>query len=214
MAHDHSYVPALSIDALTRFYDPLLATIFQERRFRMPVVNAMHVLPGARVLDIGCGTATLSLLIDQHTAVASVVGLDIDPVMLAMAQAKVQACAAAVYFTDASADTLPYVGGSFDHVVSSMMFHHLATAQKHGMLREAWRVLRPGGMILILDFGPIGRGAVAEGIAAMFGRFEHVNDNLYGRVPAFLREAGFTDAETSDVAFAGLVKLYSGRKPK
>ena len=128
MSNDHPYIPALSIDALTRYYDPALATVFQERRFRMPLVEAMHLLPGERVLDIGCGTATLSLLISAHTQAGLIVGLDIDPVMLATAQAKAQQTGAVIHLTRGSADTLPFADGSFDHVVSSLMLHHLETS--------------------------------------------------------------------------------------
>jgi ubiquinone/menaquinone biosynthesis C-methylase UbiE len=214
MPHDdRTYIPALSVGVLTRWYDPAMATIFQERRLRMPLVNRLHVLPDDRVLDIGCGTATLSLLIDEQTAAGHVVGLDIDPVMVATATHKTAPRRNSLYLTRGSADTLPFANGSFEHVVSSLMLHHLETAQKRRMLAEAWRVLKPGGMILVMDFGPVGSGVIADAAAAVFGRFERVDDNLCGRVPSFIREAGFVAVATEDVAFGGVVKVYGGRKP-
>lgn len=212
MSTNQTYIPALSIDALTRYYDPALATIFQEQRFRMPLVNRMRVQPGDRVLDIGCGTATLMLLVGAHTAAKCVVGLDIDPAMLATAAQKTAQRSELLLLTRGSADCLPYADGSVDHVVSSLMLHHLETEQKQGMLAEAWRVLKPGGSILVMDFGPVGSGMVTEGTAAVFGRFERIDDNLRGRVPEFLRTAGFVDVFMEDVAFAGVVKVYGGRK--
>jgi ubiquinone/menaquinone biosynthesis C-methylase UbiE len=212
MAQTQSYIPALSIDALTRYYDPALATIFQERRFRMPVVKALEVAPGQRILDLGCGTATLSLLIGANTAAGLIVGLDIDPVMLYTGQKKVAQSGALVSLTRGSADCLPYGNDSFDSAVSSLMLHHLETEQKRRMLCEAWRVLKPGGKVLVLDFGPVGSGNVARAAAAVFGRFERIDDNLSGRIPDFLREAGFADVQVADVAFQGVIKLFSGKK--
>lgn len=48
----------------------------------MPLVNRMHVLPGDRVLDIGCGTATLTMLIGDCMDAGCVVGMDIDPLFV------------------------------------------------------------------------------------------------------------------------------------
>jgi ubiquinone/menaquinone biosynthesis C-methylase UbiE len=214
MSHQQTYVPALGIEQLTPIYDAAMASLFQERSFRMPLVNTMRVLPGQQVLDIGCGTATLSLLIAEQTDAGLVTGLDIDPAMLIVAQRKIAYAHSRVSLGRGSADTLPYADQSFNHVVSSLMFHHLATPQKHAMLAEVWRVLKPGGQLVVMDFGPIGRGAMAQGVAALFGRFEHVNDNLYGRVPTFLGQAGFVEVTVTDVAFAGVIKLYVGRRPE
>jgi ubiquinone/menaquinone biosynthesis C-methylase UbiE len=212
MSHNSAYIPALGIPHFTRYYDASLATVFQERRFRMPLVAALDVQPGERVLDVGCGTATLSLLIAQNTPAGLVAGIDIDPAMLAMGQYKVAAAGAAIALAAGSAAVLPYANAGFECVASSLMFHHLPTHVKLAMLAEVRRVLVPGGRIVILDFGPVGSGIVAQTISALFGEFEEVGDNLAGRVPAFLAKTGFVDVSVSNVAFGGVLKLYRGRK--
>jgi ubiquinone/menaquinone biosynthesis C-methylase UbiE len=214
MPQDSSYIPALSIPALTPYYDASLATIFQEQRFRLPLVAALNVQRGERVLDVGCGTATLTVLLAQHTPAGLVAGLDIDGVMLAAGQRKAAAANAAVALTCGSAGSLPYAAGSFDCAVSSLMFHHLPTAVKLEMLAEVLRVLAPDGRLLILDFGPVGRGPVPNALATLFGGFEEVGDNLAGRVPVFLAAAGFANVTMADAAFGGVLKLYSGVKPR
>lgn len=233
MSEPTPYIPALSIGALTAYYDTAMATVFQEQRFRLPLVQRLAVPPGGRVLDVGCGTGTLALLVAQHTPAALVAGLDIDPVMLARAQAKLaQAGKAAtdaarnvyaeqraeddmraVTFTLGSAAVLPFADAAFDCVASSLMLHHLDTPLKRALLAEAWRVLVPGGSLLVMDFGPVGTGAVGTGIANVFGRFERIDDNLHGRIPGYLADAGFVDVATEDIAFGGVVKAYGGRKP-
>jgi SAM-dependent methyltransferase len=94
------------------------------------------------------------------------------------------------------------------------MFHHLPTTVKLEMLAEVLRVLAPDGRLLILDFGPVGRGPVPNALATLFGGFEEVGDNLAGRVPVFLAAAGFANVTMADAAFGGVLKLYSGVKPR
>lgn len=211
MSPESNYIPALGMPQLTQFYDASLATVFQEQRFRMPLVRALAVQPGERVLDVGCGTGTLSLLIAEQTPAGLVSGIDIDPAILLAAQRKVIG-GAAVALVRGSAAVLPYVDESFDCVASSLMFHHLPAPLKRAMLAEVRRVLRPGGRLHVLDFGPVGQGATAAAIARLFGGFEEVGDNLAGRVPVFLSEIGFVNVAVQDVAFGGVIKLYSGRK--
>lgn len=207
-----SYIPALGHDWLTNVYDPAMATLFQERLYRLPLITALNLQPGQRLLDIGCGTGTLDLLLHQHAPDALVVGLDIDPTVLTLAQRKAAQRSAQLPLSLASADCLPYADNSFDQVVSSLMLHHLTIAQKGWMLAETWRVLRAGCVLSILDFGPPRAAWLAALLTRVAARFEHIDDNLHGRVPTLLTQAGFVDVQMRDIAFGGVIKLYQGRK--
>lgn len=207
-----SYIPALGHDWLTNVYDPAMATLFQERLYRLPLITALNLQPGQRLLDIGCGTGTLDLLLHQHAPDALVVGLDIDPTVLTLAQRKAAQRSAQLPLSLASADCLPYADNSFDQVVSSLMLHHLTIAQKGWMLAETWRVLRAGCVLSILDFGPPRTAWLAALLTRVAARFEHIDDNLHGRVPTLLTQAGFVDLQMRDIAFGGVIKLYQGRK--
>ena len=61
---DH-YIPALSYHGLTSGYDSVLQWTMREDAFKRRLVQQAHIEPGYRVLDLGCGTATLTLLIKQ-----------------------------------------------------------------------------------------------------------------------------------------------------
>lgn len=206
------FIPALGHDWLTKLYDPAMATLFQERLYRLPLLEALNLQPGEHLLDIGCGTGTLDLLLRKHAPQTTVVGLDIDPTVLAIAQQKATRGGTWLPLAQASADTLPYADNSFDQVVSSLVLHHLTTPQKGWMLAEAYRVLRPCSRLSILDFGPPAAGWLAALLTTFAANFEHIADNLHGRVPPLLRQAGFTDVQVRDMAFGGLIKLYQGRK--
>ncbi len=85
------YIPALSYDRLTPLFDPLLRWSMRELELKRRLIVQAGIEPGQRVLDLGCGTATLTILIKQTYPAAEVVGLDGDPKILAIANAKVAA---------------------------------------------------------------------------------------------------------------------------
>ena len=66
------YIPALRYDWLTSLYDPILKLTLREAEFKNHLVKTASLQPGQRVLDLGCGTATLTLLIKQAQANAEV----------------------------------------------------------------------------------------------------------------------------------------------
>lgn len=213
MSSNPSYVPALGIAGLTQTYDAVMATLFQEHRYRLPVVQAIGAKPGEVVIDVGCGTATLSLLIQRETPQAVVTACDIDPVILQSASRKAHARGSTLRLTRASAACLPYASSSADHAVSSLMFHHLSAPQKRDMLAEILRVLRPGGRFYLFDFGPPASAALRALLVPALSRLEHAYDNLHGRLPALLEAAGFANVQAHDVAFDGLLKLNEGTRP-
>lgn len=213
MTQQPDYVPALGLAGLTPAYDAAMATLFQEQRFRRRLVDSVHAAAGDVIVDVGCGTATVSLMIQQESPEAVIAALDIDPIVVAAAQRKSANSCIPIRLTLGSAACLPYADHSADHVVSSLMFHHLPHAQKGEMLREILRILRPGGHLHLLDLGPPASEAWRTLLERTLSHFEHVDDNLHGRIPALLEAAGFEEVSTMDVAFGGLLKLFEGIAP-
>lgn len=213
MATGTRYIPALRCDWLTPVYDPVLRRMMPEVALKQRLIAQAQIAAGQRVLDLGAGTGTLTVMIKQACPSADVVGLDGDPRVLTIARDKATAAGVAIRFDHGLATALPYDDAAFDRVLSSLMLHHLTAEDKQGALGEAWRVLRPGGELHVLDFGPP-QNAVAWLISLVFRRLERAADNIAGRLPEMFRQAGFIAvAQTAhQMTILGTLALYRGRK--
>lgn len=183
------YVPAMGVDWLIRLYDPLCRWILGERAVKQRLVELADLRPGQRALDVGCGTGTLALMLAEAQPEAEIVGLDGDPRALAIARGK-PCPGGKVSFDEGMSFALPYPDASFDRATSSLMLHHLTTANRERTLREIARVLRPGGGLAVLDFGVPG-GGWGGFVAKLLHRDSDIADNLEGRLPEMIRAAGF-----------------------
>ena len=114
------------------------------RRFYALVAAAITLPPGARVLDVGCGTGTL---LDKlaRTQDIDCCGVDAEPQMVAVAASR----HSGMDFQVASATDLPFGDATFDAVIACMAYHHFA--DKTGFAVESARVLRPQGVLYICD---------------------------------------------------------------
>jgi ubiquinone/menaquinone biosynthesis C-methylase UbiE len=160
----------------------------QAKRLRRKTIEFAHVVPGERVLDVGCGTGDLTLLAKEHVgSTGQVNGLDASPEMIEVARRKAARKHADVDFRVDLIERLPYPDGSFDVVLSSLMMHHLPADLKPKALAEIRRVLTSNGRLVIVDF----KGLLEQ----------------QGIVP-LVKAAGFTDAEMRGLWFnqLGLVR--------
>jgi ubiquinone/menaquinone biosynthesis C-methylase UbiE len=211
------YIPALKYDWLTPLYDPLVRCTLRESTFKRHLVKQAGIERGHRVLDLGCGTGTLTLLIKSHHPKATVVGLDADPRVLEVARAKAAKAGLSIRLDRGMAFEPPYSHGSFDRVISSLMFHHLTRENKVRTLREAFRVLRPRGELHVADWGKAQNlpMRVAFLLVQMLDGFETTADNVSGVLPELFRMAGFMEVEESAryMTIVGTLSLYGARKP-
>ncbi|HEY6903360.1 MAG TPA: class I SAM-dependent methyltransferase [Candidatus Acidoferrales bacterium] len=152
--HQRSYIPAAGFHWLLPLFD-FVTRLTGADAARSALLQQAELRPGQQILDIGCGTGTLAILLKQLHPQTEVVALDPDPKALALARRKAQRAAVSPRFDQGFSDALEYPTDSFDHVFSSFMFHHLRSYQKEETVREIRRVLKPGGYLHLLDFrGP------------------------------------------------------------
>jgi ubiquinone/menaquinone biosynthesis C-methylase UbiE len=192
--HAAEYIPAAGHDLFLPLYDPTLRLLMREGAFRRRFLAQADIRPGHRVLDVGCGTGTMAVLIRQSVPEATVVGVDGDPKALAIARRKAATAGVAIHFDEARADHLPYADASFERVLSSLVLHHLTHEDKLAAVREIRRVLVPGGSFHLADFGaPV--GAYAKLVVHLFSHGERLGENLQGRLGDVLRAGGLAEVQ-------------------
>jgi len=188
---ERTFLPAAGHDLLLPIYDPF-TKLFGFDRVRRMLLDQAALQPNHRVLDVGCGTGTLAVLIKRLYPTVEVVALDPDSKALARAQRKAERAGVSIRFDRGFSDALGYPDGAFDRVFSSMMFHHVEKADKENTLRDIRRVLKPGGRLEFLDFaGPHSHG---QGVLArLIHSHQRLTDNAEDRILARFSGAGFRE---------------------
>jgi len=164
------------------------------------LVETAALQPGERVLDVACGTGIVARLAATHVGPAgTIVGLDINPGMLAVARAAAPP-AATITWHQAPADATALPDGAFDVVMCQMGLQFFA--DKTAALREAHRVLAPGGRIVLNAPGPtpelfiVLADALARHIKPELSPFVQQVFSLHDthKLQALMAQAGFTRA--------------------
>ena len=189
------YIPALSFRWLTPLYDPLLKWVMREDTFKHKLVQQANIQPKMKVLDLGCGTGTLTLMLKRAHPDAEVTGLDGDPQVLDIARDKTRGTS--IQWDEGLASSLPYPDSVFDRVVTSLVIHHLVTDDKRRAFKEIHRVLKPNGELHILDFGAP-HSSLTRFMTKYMRRLEEAADNFDGLIPLFVTEAGFGSVKEAE----------------
>jgi ubiquinone/menaquinone biosynthesis C-methylase UbiE len=126
----------------------------REGRFRAEEVRLARVRPGDRVLDLGCGTGSLTIALARAAGPGGrVVGVDPGVEMVGRARSKTRRMANPPEFVATAGEALPFPADAFDVVVVSLVLHQLDSAALHGTMAQVRRVLAPGGRLLAVDLG-------------------------------------------------------------
>ena len=190
---ERAYLPPAGHDWALPLYDPITKLTGADAA-KTVLLDQAALRPAHRVLDIGCGTGTLAILIKRLHPDVSAVGLDPDPKALTRARKKAARAGVTIQFDRAFSDELPYPEASFDRVFSSFMLHHLREGNRGKTLSEVQRVLVPGGSLHLLDIERPEAEARAW-LARMLRSNPHLKDNSPSRVLKLMVQAGFADAK-------------------
>jgi ubiquinone/menaquinone biosynthesis C-methylase UbiE len=200
---------------LTGWYDRTIAATTREGTWRPRLLSLMELGDRESVLDIGCGTGTLSLAIHGAAPSARVAGIDADEQALAIARRKAEGTPPGLSFHQGLAQHLPFRDHEFDLAVSSLFFHHLPSEGKRAVLKEARRVLRPDGRLAVADWGrPTGRFSRAAFLAVqLLDGFETTRDSVSGALPRMIEEAGFEDLREHELLRTpvGVMRFWCAR---
>ncbi len=214
--NEDRYITALRYRWLTPLYDPLMNLLLKEQKFKGRLLEALDLRSGQRVLDVGCGTGTLTILIERACRNVSVLGLDGDPDVLKIARQKATAANAHAEFVQALVDNMPFGADSIDRIASSLLFHHLTSEGKRRALRDIFRVLAPGGKLCIADWGKA-QNKLMRGVflaVQLLDGFATTDENVRAGLSPCLEEAGFADVKEVDrqMTFFGTLALYTAVK--
>lgn len=198
MMSTQTYIPALRYNWLTKFYDFLLSITFPEKKIKQSLINQLNLTGKETILDFGCGTATLSIMIKKQFPTIRVIGVDVDKKILAIAEEKIKKAGVAVELRHYDGENLPFLGyQNFDKIVSSLVFHHIPTSGKRIIFGQLYKIVKPGGELHIADFGKP-ENFYAKTSFALLRKFdgeENTRVNARGLLPQFIKGGGFNKVE-------------------
>ena len=212
-----SYIPALKYHALTGFYDTIVRITTREMLFKKELIDVVGPQGGEYILDVGCGTGTLTLLLAERDPKLRIKGLDADPAQLSRANSKSVNSHSDISFEQGYAQQLADNPETFDVVVSSLFFHHLTTSENREALADIFFVLKPGGRLCIADWGE--PSSIVQRymflLVQCLDGFETTQDSVTGMLPELIKGAEFTEVECSRIipTLLGTVRIFQAKIP-
>lgn len=202
-----------------------------DRRWRKKAVQLLKYRDGARVLDVATGTGDVALEIARTTpAAVKITGADFCKEMVDLGRIKVAQSpyAGRIDFTVAPCEDLPFPNETFDSITIAFGIRNVVD-RKLG-LAEMWRVLRPGGRMIILEFSTPRSQLfrqiyyfyfrrllpVIGGLISKYNAYKYLPDSVlefpsHEEFAAMIEEAGFRSVHIKELTF-GIASIYVGDK--
>lgn len=186
-------IAAITYDTVTSF-----ASLPNETWIRQSLMIAIVGQP-RRILDLGCGTATSTLMLKEAYRQATVIGLDLSPYMLVVADYKAQLAGLEIELQHGLAKSTEFETASFDLITISMLLHETPTYISELIIQECFRFLKPRGQLIILD----GNQTKLRGVNWLIKIFQEPYSQIYaaGNVDDWMRKNGFENVETKYVGW-------------
>lgn len=211
------YISALRFRWLTPLYDAVVRATTRERHFKRELIDQATIHRRHRVLDLACGTGTLSIMIKQRYPEQEVFAIDGDPAILSIAERKARNGGVALHFDQGLSQALPYPDAHFDRLLSSLFFHHLSWDDKQRTAAEIMRVLKPGGELHVADWGMPANSLMRAAFRPVqwLDGYSNTQDNAAGKLMPLILQAGFVDVTEHrhlNTLF-GTLRLFSATRP-
>lgn len=156
--------------------------------------------PGEAILDVGCGTGSLAILLKRTQPRARITGLDPDPEALSIARRKADAAGVEIEWKQGFAHDAADLG-IFQKVVSSLVFHQVPVEGKRAGIAAMFSAVSAGGMVCIADYAAQRRWHMRQAF-----RFIQMLDGRSNTQP---NADGFIEAELSSITGKAVAPVYS-----
>ena len=190
-------------------YDWLLRLVWgrDEQNYRHSVLELATIGEGLSVLDIGGGTGTLAIAARTRVGPnGRVSAVDASSEMIERARAKSRAAGLTVEFVEATAQSLPFESESFDRVLSTTVIHCLPKDDRKRSFMEMARVLKPGGRLLLVDFGGSAK-------SSFFGHLSAHSAFDLLRERSSVVQTGLVEVASGPLGFSDLHYILAAKQP-
>ncbi|MBD2626004.1 class I SAM-dependent methyltransferase [Trichormus variabilis] len=178
-----------------------------EARFRQLPLQGLTLDSDTQILDLCCGSGQATQFLVKFSQ--NVTGLDASPLSLQRARKNVPNAT----YVEAFAEDMPFADNLFDVVHTSAALHEMHPEQLRKIIQQVYRVLKPGGVFVLVDFHPPTNPIFWPGLSVFFWLFETETawELLKTDLPGLLREYGFEVGEPSLYA-GGSLQVIQGKK--
>ena len=192
--HEQWQLEGSAAELYQRYFVPLITALWAA-----DLVERSAPRPGERVLDVACGTGVVARLAAERMGTGRVVGLDLNPGMLAVARTVVQNAGPKVEWHEASVLRMPFPDASFDVVLCQLGLQFFPDRAR--ALAEMFRVLAPGGRLALSVFTAIERTPVAHALADALDRHLAPDASAIKRSEHALSDGRLLENLVSDAGF-------------
>lgn len=201
---DWSYRYQWLYDAISRL---AAISVGGEERFRQLALQGLTINSDTKVLDLCCGSGQATQLLVKLSQ--NVTGLDASPLSLQRAKQNVPQAE----YVEAFAEEMPFTDNEFDLVHTSVALHEMQPEQLRKIIKEVYRVLKPGGVFTLVDFHNPSNPLFLPSVWLFLWLFETETawQLLKTDLPGLLVETGFSIDKQSLYA-GGSLQVIQARK--